>query len=305
MGNQTVGRDPGGLRTEINPVWKRILRAVFIYALIPYLVVTIGFTVFQRRLIYQPTVANSLSIAESKLTTDFGVDAELTTADGNTLHGWLAHATTLNNADADKAPLVVYFPGNSLNRLERIADVREVASRGFDVLIFDYRGFGDSSGAPSEAALSSDAVLIWQYAHETLGYDEQRTVIFGESLGGGVAMSLWSKANAHPPQPAAVILNSTFASMPRIVAAKYPYFPFQFLLFDRWQSIDRIGSVEAPITIFHGTDDQMIPVEHGQALAQASPHARFVEIQGGVHNQIPMARLKAELESVLVRLESN
>ena len=195
-----VAKTPGILR--------RIRRAVLLYCLVPYLAITVVFAVFRRRLMYHPTATENLSIAGSKSVE--GVDVQLTTSTNHKIHGWLIHNSQVL-ADDEHSQLVVYFSGNSLNRRARIDDLREFASRGYDVLIFDYRGFGDSSGAPSETALTNDARLVWRYAIDELGYEETETVIFGESLGGAVSLSLWDEDNPSPPQPAALILNSTFA----------------------------------------------------------------------------------------------
>jgi fermentation-respiration switch protein FrsA (DUF1100 family) len=283
---------------------RRIARGLILYIVTPYLTVIVIFAAFQRKLMYRPTVADSLGVAAVWRTADFVTDVELTAADGTRLRGWLVHSDGRKRDDGDRNPLVLYFPGNSLNRLERLQDLREVASRGFDVLIFDYRGFGDSEGSPSESRLSADALLVWKYACDDLGYDESRIVIFGESLGGAVALSLWSEANSRPPQPAALILSSTFASMQKTVAWHYPLFPFQWLLLDRWPSIDRIGRVQAPISVFHGTNDDTVPVEHGQLLAQASSHAEFISIPRGGHNEVPMELLRARLESLHATLSN-
>lgn len=279
---------------------RRLLRWICLYAILPYASVVVIFAVFQRQLMYRPTVAESLSIVDLKLNEQFGHDVQLKTDDGELLRGWLINASSRLSQDGDGAPLVVYFPGNSLNRHERMTDLREFAARGFDVLIFDYRGFGDSTGSPSEASLSADALLIWNYARSQC--NEARIVIFGESLGGGVALSLWDKDSVEPPQPAAVFLNSTFSSMQQTVAWHYPLFPFQFLLLDRWPSIHRIAQVDAPVTVYHGSDDQMVPVEHGRALAQTAKQATFIEIDGGTHNEIPMMRLRAELDDLVRKL---
>lgn len=284
---------------------QRVGRASVLYILVPYFAVTIIFAVFQRRLMYQPTVADRLSITDSGLGADFGIDVELTTADGYTLRGWLINGRSLHEQDRGNAPLVLYFPGNSLNRSERINELREVAARGFDVLIFDYRGFGDSTGSPTESTLSADAMLVWQYARNTLGYDERRIVVFGESIGGAVALSMWSTTNSRPPQPATLILNSTFSSMPQTVEWHYPLFPFRFLLLDRWPSIERIGRVHAPIIVFHGTDDKIVPVAHAHALADASSTARLIEIPGGAHNEIPMLQLRTELDGIMATLQKS
>jgi fermentation-respiration switch protein FrsA (DUF1100 family) len=130
-------------------------------------------------------------------------------------------------------------------------------------LIFDYRGYGDSTGTPTETSLTSDAKLVWKYACEGLQYKPEQIVIFGESLGGAVALSLWSDGETNRAKPAKVILSSTFASMPQTVAWHYPAFPFQYLLLDHWPSIDRVSQVESPIAVFHGTADEMIPIAHG------------------------------------------
>lgn len=277
--------------------WKWLIRFGVLYILVPYVAVTILFTVMQRHLMYRPTVAKSLRLADVNLNANFGKDVELKTTDGNTLRGWLLKECETSEEDGE-GWLVIYFPGNSLNRYERLTDLREVAAIGFDVLIFDYRGFGDSTGSPNESDLSADALLIWQYAVNELGYKEGQIVIFGESLGGAVALSMWSETNPHLPKPAALILNSTFASMPQTVAWHYPLFPFRLLLLDRWPSIERIGNVQSPIIVFHGTDDEMVPVAHGRALANASNRARFIEIPRAIHNEVPMVQLRNELRSI-------
>ncbi len=282
---------------------QRVGRATVLYILVPYFAVTIIFAVCQRRLMYQPTVADRLSITDSGMGADFGIDVELMTDDGNTIRGWLINRIGLHKQDGGNTPLVLYFPGNSLNRYERINDLREVAACGFDVLIFDYRGFGDSTGSPTESTLSADALLVWRYARDTLGYNERRIVVFGESIGGAVALSMWSETNSPPPQPASLILNSTFASMPETVGWHYPLFPFRFLLLDRWPSTERIGRVDAPIIVFHGTDDKIVPVAHAQILAGASSTARFIEIPGGAHNEIPMLQLRTELDGIMATLQ--
>ena len=118
-------------------------------------------------------------------------------------------------------------------------------------------------------------------------------------------MSLWSDEVDEFTQPAAVILNSTFTSMPETVAYHYPLFPFRYFIWDRWQSIDRISRIRAPIIIFHGTDDQMIPIAHGRELSQASANSRFIEIKGGSHNEIPIHRLRKELGTIRVLMIEN
>ncbi|WP_010584613.1 alpha/beta hydrolase [Schlesneria paludicola] len=283
-------------------LWRRTLvRAVLLYGFIPYLAVTVLFATFQRRLMYRPTVASSLKVLDVGLDTGFGRDVRLYTADGCTLNGWLIQKTPVAS-ESTHAPLLIYFPGNSANRFERLGDLREVAATGFDILIFDYRGYGDSTGRPNASTLSADARLVWDFACSRLNYDPRRIVIFGESLGGGVALSLWSNESPVAPAPAAIILNSTFTSMADVVAWHYPLFPFQYLLLDRWPSAERISRVTSPIVVFHGTADKMIPVAQGRELARRSPNSRFIEVSGASHNDIPMAELRREFHRLCAAL---
>lgn len=275
------------------PCWRRVRRALLLYIITPYLAVTLIFAVFQRQLLYRPTKAANLHLAG-----DAGIDVQLRTPDGATLRGWLLSGRAGQGKETNRLPLVLYFPGNSLNRKERLSDLREIASHGFDVLIFDYRGYGDSSGSPSEARLSADARQIWNYATGELGCDAARIVVFGESLGGAVALSLWSPDSPSPPKPAALVLSSTFASLPQTVAWHYPLFPFQYLLLDRWPSLERISRVNAPVVVFHGADDDFVPIEQGRQLARAARDGRFVEIPGGTHNEIPVAQLHERLSAI-------
>ncbi len=171
---------------------KRITRVLFLYVFVPYASVVGIFAVFQRQLMYQPTVANDLSVATTGFDSQTACDVQIHSDDGTTLRGWLLSNNKTSDNIHRSSPLLICFPGNSLNRQQRIDDLHRLSTRGFDVLIFDYRGFGDSTGHPSEAALSSDARLIWNFACEGLQYDEQKIVLFGESLGGAVVLSLWS-----------------------------------------------------------------------------------------------------------------
>jgi pimeloyl-ACP methyl ester carboxylesterase len=289
---------------------QRLARAFLIYVLVPYISVTLIFTLLQRKLMYRPTKALSLKVADLRLDPAQIKDVQLQTSDGTTLNGWLLVPPTTSSDDPEKhageqekqtqtEQLVIYFPGNAQNRSLRRGDLEEIARCGFHVLIFDYRGYGDSSGSPSETGIAADAREIWKFAHDELSFRDEQIVLFGESLGGAVALSLWSEELGDHPRPQAVLLSSTFASMPRTVACNYPWFLFHYLVLDQWRSIDRISMVKAPIRIFHGTSDKLIPMEEARALAIASGDtSRLTEIPGGEHNDIPMQLLRQELRRI-------
>ena len=289
---------------------QRLARAFLIYVLVPYFSVTLIFTLLQRKLMYRPTKAVSLKVADLRLDPTQIRDVQLQTSDGTTLNGWLLLPPT-TSTDVEEQPdreqkkqsqaeqLVIYFPGNAQNRSFRRNDLEEIAKCGFHVLIFDYRGYGDSSGSPSETGIAADAREIWKFAHDELNFCDEQIVLFGESLGGAVTLSLWSKESGDHPQPQAVLLSSTFASMPRTVAFNYPWFLFQYLVLDEWPSMDRIARVKAPIRIFHGTSDKLIPIEEARLLAFASGDtSRLTEIPDGEHNDIPMHLLRKELRRI-------
>lgn len=283
--------------------FRRSLRAVFLFAVVPYLAVTLLFTLAQRKLLYRPTVAKELLASDYLPPSVEAQDVRIDTEDGQRLHGWYIHATEQqNNTSTEPAEtepmLVLYFPGNSLNRAARVDDLLEIVNFGYDVLTFDYRGFGDSTGKPTQAALTDDARAIYDFATNELTFDSSEVIIFGESLGGAVAVSHWNTHwKDHRSMPAGFILNSTFASMSDVVGHHYPLFPFRFFLKDDWRPIENFASLQQrpPVVTFHGTNDEMIPISQARKLANALRSAELVEISGGFHNEIPTGQLKAAL----------
>lgn len=282
--------------TRNRPRMRRLLRMLLLYVVVPYVAVTLIFALFQRALLYRPTHRDRLQ-AEA-VTGDATVgDVELHAAAGLTLHGW--HFQAKERVAPTHPRLVLYFPGNSGCREDRIPDCREFTRLGFDVLLVDYRGYGDNSGSPSEELLAADARRQWLFATRQLDIPAERIILFGESLGGAVAVRLAAEVSLADESPGGLILNSTFASLPETVAWHYPAFLFQFLLLERYPSVERIPHVRCPIVQFHGTSDEFVPVEHGRRLfdvAPASSHdgvaKRFMTVEDGDHNSIPAGRLR-------------
>lgn len=290
------------------PRWKRLVRFAFTFIAVPYLAIMLLFIVFQRSLMYVPTQADSLKVADVGFDPKIVSDVQINTPDGETLKGWLWKTSV--KADNDKPPLLIYFPGNALNRKNRVDEVQEFARAGYDVLLFDYRGYGDSTGSPSEKAMTADARLIWEYALGQPGYEEGRTVLFGESMGGAVTLSLWNEEPSEMPKglrpgprPKAVMLNSTFTSMGDAAAANFPMFPFRYFLLDPWPSIERIDRVPTEIVLFHGTDDTLVPVEHSRRLAKRAVAGKLIEIPNVGHNYVPTYRLREELEKIRAEMQ--
>lgn len=280
------------------PWWRRLLRALIVYAVTPYVAVLVIFAVGQRWLLYPSDRTGELAAAKVSTSEARVSDVVIPATGGVTLHGWHFAAT-----DPDSDPLlVIYFPSNAGSRQDRTHDCREFVRLGFDVLICDYRGYGDNDGSPSESALAGDAREVWSYAIDELGRSPQQIVLFGESLGGAVAVRLAAELTSAGTPPGGLVLNSTFAALPETVAWHYPAFPFQFVLLDRYPSVECIAEVDCPLLQFHGTDDEFVPLAHGRRLFDAAPAEsshripkRFVMIAGGTHNAIPVTELAEEL----------
>lgn len=200
----------------------------------------------------------------------------LATDDGEALNAW--HVPARDGAKA--RGLVIIFHGNAGNISHRLDYLRMFHELGYASLIFDYRGYGRSSGKPSEDGTYLDAAAAWRHGTQTLGYPAARIVLFGESLGGAVAAQL-----ASVQRPAALVLTSTFTSVPDLGTQIYPWLPVRLLARIRYDTRERLASIAAPVLIIHSRGDDIIPFRHGEQLfAAAKPPKRFLEIEGG-HNE--------------------
>ncbi|MEK7768865.1 MAG: alpha/beta hydrolase, partial [Pseudomonadota bacterium] len=200
---------------------------------------------------------------------------EITTTDNETLHGWFVPAPAATAAKGT----VLFFHGNAGNISYRLYYLAMLAELGYDTFIFDYRGYGRSSGSPSESGTYLDAQAAWHYLTATKGIPPARVVLFGESLGGAVAA--WLAARE---KPGALVLASTFTSVPDMAAKIYPYLPVRLLSRFEYNTLEYLRSVTCPVFVAHSPQDEIVPFEQGQALFQAAPEPKqFLELQGG-HN---------------------
>jgi fermentation-respiration switch protein FrsA (DUF1100 family) len=153
------------------------------------------------------------------------------------------------------------------------------------VLLFDYRGYGGDDGTPSEKGLASDARAARAWLAKQPEVDPDRIVYFGESLGAAVAVGL---SLEHPP--AALVLRSPFTSLAEVGKVHYPWLPIGRLLIDRYPSIDRIGSVTAPVMIVAGDRDDVVPESLSKKLYDAAPEPKhYLLVPGTGHNDVELA----------------
>jgi uncharacterized protein len=196
-------------------------------------------------------------------------------SDGERLHGWWVGAAGRARGH------VLFCHGNGGNIGDRLPHVRLLAEAGLDVLAFDYRGYGRSSGRPSEQGTYRDA----QAAHAALlrrpGVDPARVLLLGESLGGAVALALALEA-----PPAGLILQSAFTSVRDMARLHYPFVP-RALVPDAYPTLARIGELRAPLLVLHGARDAIVPLMYGEALFAAAPEPKRMQVfEAAGHNDL-------------------
>ena len=222
---------------------------------------------FQRRLIYLP--GREVPPIESAL--PGWLDTTVTTTDGERLGVWYSPPAV------NEAPVVIVFNGNAGTRGGRVALGQALATRGYGVVLFDYRGYGDSSGNPSEEGLARDAAAVVEFAIRAA--PDSPTVYFGESFGAAVAIRL-----AVEEPPAVLVLRSPFTSLADVARAHYPL-PLGWLLRDRYVSESTITGLNVPTLVIAGSDDEIVPTSQSRRIHAAAPGPKdLVIIEGADHN---------------------
>jgi fermentation-respiration switch protein FrsA (DUF1100 family) len=215
-----------------------------------------------------------------------------------------AHERVLQSADGtdiivwhvaprgDK-PVFLYFHGNGGALRHRVARFRNLTADGSGLVALSYRGYGGSGGSPSEEGLLADADAAYAFARAQ--YPDSRLVIWGESLGTGVAVALAAKSRAD-----ALILEAPYTSAADIAFSAYPFLPVSLLMKDQFRSDARIGQVKASILIIHGMRDHIIPFAYGQRLFELAPEPkRLVLLPLGEHENLDQHGAQAAVRDFL------
>ena len=226
----------------------------------------------QSRMLYYPDMPSRVlqgSPADIGLAYD---TVWLMAGDGTRLHAWFVPATTARGT-------LLFNHGNAGNIGDRLDSISLFHSLGLNVLIFDYRGFGESEGKPSEQGTYLDAKAAWDYLLEERMISPQEIIIFGRSLGAAMAADLASQNLS-----AGVILESAFTSVPDMAASLYPWLPVRWLSRYRYNNLDKVDRITSPLLVMHSRADEIIPFAHGERLfAHANEPKQFLELNGG-HN---------------------
>lgn len=267
---------------------KTIVALVLLYLLFLALL-----TLFQRKLIYIPYA----------LERDFTFpryvpgleEAFMTCADGYTINGLFAPGS-------ENKPTVLIFHGNAGNITHRDFLIRGFHSLGYSVLIIDYHGYGKSEGAPSEENLYLDGEAARAWLGKEKNTAPGDTVLFGKSLGSGVAIEL---ATRHTFK--GLIVESGFTSLASVARSHFPYncFPVSLMLRDRFDNSTKIAAIHVPLLITHGTEDSIVDRREGERLFElANRPKELYLVEGADHNTMQSsspgywARVAAWLEDL-------
>lgn len=196
--------------------------------------------------------------------------ALLETADGLSLVFWEA-------APQAGKPVILYFHGNGGNAGDRATALLPLVQQGYGLVLAEYRGYGGNGGKPTEAMLLADGARYLAYVRQH--FRDHDVVLWGESLGGGIALPLAASNDV-----AGLILDSPFTSLATLASEKYPFVPVDTLLQTRFDNLAVIRSVHVPVLILHGERDTIVPAAHGHALlAAANAPKRGLFLSGATH----------------------
>jgi len=259
---------------KLSPLLSGNIASFLLMAVVIYGALVLFVYLMQSRLLYLPDLP---SRALTRNPQQIGMpyeNLELITQDHVRLHGWFIHAP-----QGQRRASLLFFHGNAGNishRLESIAIFHEL---GLDVLIIDYRGYGQSNGRPSERGTARDARAAWQYLVTQRGIPDAEIVLFGRSLGAAVAAQLATEVTAR-----GLILESGYTSVPDLAARVYPFLPVRLLSRFRYDTHSMLRNISCPVLVVHSREDEIVPFHHGEALYQAAHEPKqLLTIRGG-HN---------------------
>lgn len=248
-----------------------------------YLVLALMLYLFQDRMVFLSNLPGRTLTATPG---DIGLkheDVSLLTSDKERLHGWYVPAV---NSRVKFKGVVLFFHGNAGNISHRLDSIEIFHELGLDILIIDYRGYGQSTGKASEEGSYLDAEAAWDYLVNVRGIQADRIIVFGRSLGGAVGAWL---ANQHTP--AAVIIESSFTSGVQMARRLYPFLPARLITRLRYPVADYASDLDCPVLVVHSRNDEIIPFAMGQAIyAAVKQQKEFLELRGDHNNGFLISR---------------
>lgn len=262
---------------------------ILILLLISLIFVVAYLRYFEKKCIYYPTAGIERTPGDVGLRYE---DVSFNVDDGPKLNGWFIPA------EGARA-VILYCHGNAGNISHRIEIIKILNSLKLDIFIFDYRGYGRSEGSPSEKGLYRDARAAYNYLVSREDVARERIVVYGESIGGNIAIDLASKVEV-----AALISESAFSSAYDMGKILFPYLPVGWLITIKYDAMSAIKDVSIPKLIMHSRDDEIVPFDLGEKLYKAALEPKeFYEMRGS-HNEaiyIATGEYKARIDAFLSR----
>ena len=255
-------------------------------ALLMYGAILVWFRANEHRLIFYPEVGPvglpgpAFGIAVRRVT--------IPTPDRLRLVGWSAAPPP--GDPSGRWVLILHGNAGNIATPGRIEYDRQLHSLGLGIVAFDYRGYGESEGTPTESGLYTDARAAYDFLRDSLGVPASRIVIYGHSLGSAVAIELASTVTA-----GGLIVEGGFTSVPALAAEIYPWLPVRALARSRFDALERIGHVRMPILCIHGRNDRIVPIAQGRRLFAGAPDPKeFLEVAGGHDDAYVVGRVEYE-----------
>jgi len=247
-----------------------VLQAFLVIAACYGLLVLVVY-LMQGRMLYLANVpGRTLTATPADIDLDYQ-DVSIETTDGVRLHGWFIPGTSTR--------VLLFFHGNAGNISHRLDSIRQFLGLGLSVFIIDYRGYGQSGGKTTEKGIYKDADAAWRFLTDERGVEADDIIIFGRSMGASAAARLATKQ-----QPLALIVESSFTSIPDIAQEIYPWLPARWLSHLRHATRDYVRDVRSPVLVIHGRDDEIVPFHHGEAIFEAANEPRTQLVLRGGHN---------------------
>jgi pimeloyl-ACP methyl ester carboxylesterase len=239
-----------------------------------YLAVALWFAIRQDQLFFQPK--RGLAATPDAADLDFE-DLALTTPDGISLHAWWLPRPAVPAPDLPGTALtVLYLHGANTNLGDRVDALRYWHDLGFEILALDYRGYGRSSGRPSETGLYTDVETAWHWLTDRRDVPADHVLVVAESMGASLATHLASQV-----QPAGLVLEAGFTRAADVAVRRYRWLPVRQLIRIQLASEDRIGRIRCPKLLIHSIDDRTVPFTLARRLERrAAPPRDLLKIRG-------------------------
>lgn len=272
-----------------------LLKSVLRVTLAALFGATLFLVIFEKRLIYYPSTQVDLTPMALGLPFE---EVHIEVEPGVRIHGWFIKATK-----APSVATILFSHGNAGNIADRLDRVQSWRDLGADFFLYDYRGFGRSSGSPDEEGTYRDGRAAYDHLVKVRGIDPARLVLMGESLGSAISIQL-----ALDRRAAGLVLEAPFASIAHMATAIYPFLPVKFFVRTRYDNLAKIPRLQIPLLVTQGTQDEVIPVEQGRMVFEAAPEPkRMFVVEGAHHNDVYVVggdRYRREMSDFLARIQS-